>query len=503
MSRHGTLQTRLKLPALVALFTSLIVGCGAKPAAPEKTATPVAKAKAIPKLESQSAPQSTPIIESQSEPAVAAVEQPVREPPQPVFRPSDSRPRHDDEKLARAGIHKYVSKRLILYTDLAAEIARSLPAIMDHAYDAWEAYFGPLPPNRERTEFQMTGFVMVDRAKFVEQGVLPEDLPGFLHGRHRGQEFWMNDQADDYYRRHLMIHEGTHCYMTIVPNVMQPLVWYMEGMAEHFGTHAIDEAGRVRFRVFPDDKSHFAGLGRIRMIRDNVSQGTLRDLNAVLTLRSNEFLKNEPYAWSWALCHFLDSHPRYRERFRHVAEHVAGERPLAGFRKLFAADWNELADEWLLFATNLCEGYDLERSVIDFQPGRTLENGARATTDVAADHGWQPSGVKVVAGRTYHVTASGRFVVATEPKLWECEPQGVSIRYVNGHPLGMLAAVILSETPAKSAAENSLLMPVFIGREKSFVAPATGTLYFRINEFWNELADNSGRVRIVMESVEK
>ena len=47
-------------------------------------------------------------------------------------------------------------------------------------------------------------------------GLLPDNLPSFLNGRHRGQEFWLNDQDQDYYRRHLVIHEATHCYMTII-----------------------------------------------------------------------------------------------------------------------------------------------------------------------------------------------------------------------------------------------------------------------------------------------
>src|SRR5690606_6740812 len=66
-----------------------------------------------------------------------------------LLRASDDRPRHDDEKLAALGIRRYSSTRLILYSDVAPEKVRALPALMDRAYDAWVEYFGPLPPNRE------------------------------------------------------------------------------------------------------------------------------------------------------------------------------------------------------------------------------------------------------------------------------------------------------------------------------------------------------------------
>ena len=55
----------------------------------------------------------------------------------PVYRPSDSRPTHDDLKLAKQGIHSYESKRLKLYTDIDPKIAKRLPAYIDAVYKAW------------------------------------------------------------------------------------------------------------------------------------------------------------------------------------------------------------------------------------------------------------------------------------------------------------------------------------------------------------------------------
>lgn len=428
------------------------------------------------------------------EPAKAA-------PPEPVFRPSDQRKPHDDEALAKAGIRKYASRRLLLYTDIDPARAEALPPLMDRVYDAWEAYFGPLPPDREGTDFQMTGYIMADQERFRAAGLLPQDLPSFLHGRHRGAEFWMNDQADDYYLQHLMLHEGTHCFMTIVPAVMGSAHWYMEGMAELFGTHTTGADGAVTFRVLPARRELFPGLGRIRMVRDDVRGGRLQQLESIFKYFGDDFSKNERYAWSWALCEFLDAHPRYHDRFRRISSsgQISPRDPRAGFISVFHADWPDLNDEWQLFAQGLCHGYDVERAVIEFRKGTPVgKEGAKTT--IAADRGWQTAGVLLQAGEAYRITAEGRFTLAQEPKPWESEAQGVSIRYCDGRPLGQLLGTIrASEQPA---GEPSTMLQSFpIGRESVITPEITGTLYLRVNEFWNELSDNTGSLSVTISPV--
>ena len=183
-----------------------------------------------------------------------------------LLRKSDRRPPHDTQRYGRLGISRHDSRRLILYTDIPAQQAEHLPKLMDAAFDAWEAYFGPLPPDREGTDFQLTGCLMADQALFREAGLLPQDLPSFDHGRHRGQEFWMNDQPSDYYRAHLLLHEGTHCFTTCVEHGLQSQVWFIEGIAEHFATHRLGEKGGPQFRVLPESRGAYPNLGRIRLL---------------------------------------------------------------------------------------------------------------------------------------------------------------------------------------------------------------------------------------------
>jgi hypothetical protein len=529
--RHRSRLTNL----LLLLVLGISPGCGGPSPAPSSVATSTESTNAASRSgdeKSTAAPaidavtSSTPAQGEPGSPAVAAPERKSEtaqvQTTQPLYRASDPPPRHDDTRLAQLGILKYASKRLQLYTDIKPELARPLPELMDRAYDVMVEYFGPLPPDREGTEFVMTGYLMADKARFREAGLLTEDVPPFPHGRNMGTRFYMNDQPTDYYRRHLMLHEGTHCFMTAVQYPLRRRVWYMEGMAELFGTHRFDAGGRPYFGVMPHDRGQFANLGRIRLVEDEVREHPPRELSAVMELRPNDFLANPAYAWSWALCKFLDGHPRYHDQFRRMSHAATTGERTADWNTLFTTNRADLEEEWLLFGAGLCLGYDLARAAIEFRSGEPLRADRPASVEIAADRGWQSSGVAVEGGKTYQVTASGRFVIANanrpaspsgpaaapsaEPKKesdrpWESEPQGISFRYHAGRPLGMLLGTIRAAVQPTQPPRTTMLEVIPIGREVKFTAPVSGTLYLRVNDFWNELEDNSGRVGVQIREV--
>lgn len=414
------------------------------------------------------------------------------------YRPSDTRPQHNAAALAELGIQRYESKHLILYTDVTPAIARELPKLVDQLYVALENYFGPLPPDREGSTFQMTGYIMADKRVFRETGLLPEDLRGFHHGRHRGAEFWMNDQEFDYYRRHLMLHEATHCFMTITKRqITLPPVWYMEGMAELFGTHRIAPDGKAAFGVMPHDKDAFAGLGRITLVQTAIREGRFRTLDQVLNLTANDYSENEAYAWSWAICKFLDTHPRYRKRFRELGAAQTGSEFLKGFRDKFQSDWDELRTEWALFAHQLDEGYQIEPSAITFQAGEPLTpTKSQTSVPLKADQGWQSSGVLIEQGKKYHLTASGQFTLAQKPKPWVSTADGISFRYFNGQPLGKLVGCLNPHSATPDPAAFTMRQVFSCGADHTFIAPKTGTLYLRLNDDWSQLDDNTGEIQI-------
>lgn len=432
----------------------------------------------------------TPAESSQGQDSVAE----SRRIPEQIFRPDDVRPVHDDKKLAELGINVFESQRLKLYTDIEPKFARSLPGLIDQAYQALVDYFGPLPPSRSGAEFQMTGYLIGDEALFREAGLIPLDLPPFEHGRHRRNEFWMREQRFEYYRRHLLIHEATHCFMTVLPDVDAP-VWYMEGMAECFGTHRIDADGTARFRVMPTSPEDFAGSGRITAIRNDLAAGHGKAIGEILDFKAVEFLKTEQYAWSWGLSMFLNSHPRYRDRFRELGGYLQRNAFPTHFHKVFSPVAGELNTEWMLFSRNLQYGFDIERAAIEFLPGLPLDLAhPRHEVRIQSDRGWQSSGIHLEKDQICQLQAQGRFVLAQRPKDWVADAGGVSFRYFEGIPLGMLLGALHGDSVSADQPTDSMLRISPIGRSGVFKAREAGTLYLRLNDEWNSLHDNHGEV---------
>jgi hypothetical protein len=213
---------------------------------------------------------------------------------------------------------------------------------------------------------------MSDRRKFDALGLMPVGNDEFVNGISLGRELWLHDQPTAYYRRHLLLHEGTHVFMVSFLGGCGP-GWFMEGTAELLGSHRLDERyNRLTLRTMPQNREAVPMLGRIKLIQDALMADRALGLPAVMKISNRKQLGNEAYAWCWAAAKFLDSHPRYRERFRKLREHVRDENFNEIFRRTFAVDWDDLLAEWQAFVVTLEHGYDFERMAIDFDSGRPL-----------------------------------------------------------------------------------------------------------------------------------
>ncbi|MCA8997221.1 MAG: hypothetical protein KDA80_09545, partial [Planctomycetaceae bacterium] len=403
--------------------------------------------------------------------------------PEVIHRPDDDRPEHDYERLAKLGVQRYESPHFELLTDIDPAIAESLPPMVEQLFASFVDYFGELPPSRDGRVYQITGYLIGDMDRFAAAGLLPDDLPLFEHGRHRGQEFWMQDQEFDYYRRHLLFHEATHCYTMAMPGPYPP-TWYLEGVAELFATHRGNESGQLTFRVMPDESSDFRGLGRIEMIQDEIAAGRLLTLAQVGQLGNRAFSESRsiPYAWSWALCKFLDTHPRYQDRFRELARHLEGNEFTRLLATTFEPDRELIAAEWLEFARRLRLGTDITADAFQVVETRTWDE-RKTSLEVAAKLGWQSTGLVLASGVDYHLSASGEVVLAQDPKPWRSEPQGITIRYAAGVPMGRLLAGVVP-TSADGQKQFGSDFPVYaVGREGTLRLRAAGTLFLRVNDF--------------------
>lgn len=391
----------------------------------------------------------------------------------------------DEDRFRSAGIRAVETEHATLVTDSAASPAiDALPRLIDLAVPLWAARFGDATP----VDWRLRVYLIEDEVKFRSLGLWPEKSPDFPHGLSLGHEVWLRQQTSDYYRRHLLLHEGTHSYMSTRLGSCGP-GWYMEGMAELCGTHSWD--GRwgeqsLRLAVMPSSKETAPDWGRVRLVRDAVAAGRRLSIDAVRKIDNRVVLEAESYAWVWALCHFLDHHPAYRERFGLLPGSVTSDDFDRRLRRLYSEDRDRRDQEWRLFLETLCYGHDLQREAIQW----TVSPGPIA---VDADRGWQSTGRRVEAGQTYRIEAEGRFTIGAEPDgtPWPCEANGITLAYHAGRPLGELLATV--DAGAGAFAEWT---PIGVGA--NYTPPATGTLFLRLNDSPASLAENTGSVRVAV-----
>lgn len=417
----------------------------------------------------------------------------VREPQQQTAPPLVA-----EAAVAAHGIRKLSSASLALYTDCPANAdINRWPELFEQADAQWSKYFGRSDTSEPRR--QVRACLMVDQPRFEAAGLLPDDLPPkFIKekrtGYTRGNAIWVCGQAAAYYQRHLLFHEGTHSWMFAVFGTCGP-AWYMEGMAELLGTHSLVD-GKLELHCYPRARGDVPSWGRIEMVQNAAAAGRLLGLDAMLAMDPATVPGEEGYGWCWALTAFLDHHPRYRERFRRLPGEIQSTEFNSRVRELFADDWPQLNMEWLCFAASCEYGYDFERNVIDFDAGRALPAEGASVT-LRADRGWQSSGLRLEAGVEYRLAARGRYQVADKPRVWLCEPGGVTIRYYRGRPLGTLLAVVLPD-PLDAYQPSGLGSPRAIGLETTWTPAESGTLYLRINDSPAELADNAGELEVTV-----
>jgi hypothetical protein len=389
-----------------------------------------------------------------------------------------------------ASIREVKGKHFTLVTDVASSPAvDGLPDVFDQALPQWRTYF-QVDADKE-PDWQVTGYLIQSRERFEQAGLIPKDLPKFRNGFSHADKFWFNEQTSEYYRRHLMLHEGTHCFMVSFLGGMGP-PWYAEGMAELMATHRWS-GGKLTLNYYPRDVAEVPRLGRIKLVQDAFQEARALTLPKVMAYDDRAHLENEPYGWCWAAAAALDNYPRYRDRFRALAPEAAANDFTERLQTALGDDWPLAQEEWQVFIANIEHGYDFARMAIDFKPGAPLKAGA-ADVRVAADRGWQSS-VRLEAGHTYRLTASGRYQLAKEPQPWMCEPGGVTVEYYHGQPLGVLLAAVRSDR-ANPAKISPLIKPIVIGLTNELQVGESGTLYLRINDSAGKLADNSGSLRV-------
>jgi hypothetical protein len=141
------------------------------------------------------------------------------------------------------------------------------------------------------------------------------------------------------------------------------------------------------------------------------------------------------------------------------------------------------------FTDDIDYGYDFARSAIDWSAGRSIRGGERF--EVAAARGWQNSGISIAEGQSVGIEATGRCTLgAVGEMVIESEPDGISLDWYRGRPLGQLLVALWVDAPADGGRPR--FMVVGEGRRSRIGAAGAGPVYFKVNEPPGDLGDNRG-----------
>ena len=137
------------------------------------------------------------------------------------------------------------------------------------------------------------------------------------------------------------------------------------------------------------------------------------------------------------------------------------------------------------------------RPSISLLAGRCRRAGP--AVKVAADRGWQNSGLRLQAGKRYRLTASGRYQVGkTTQRLVVRAGRRIDPLLPGppaGHPPCRRPTGALPQSPADKG-PSALLRPLVVGLGATLSPPESGTLFFKINHSAGELADNAGELKV-------
>jgi len=240
------------------------------------------------------------------------------------------------------------------------------------------------------------------------------------------------------------------------------------------------------------------------MIRTAMEAGTAPSLDRILQYGDTAHRTDEPYAWSWAAMIFFSRNTRYRdilyENFLpNLRSHIGSEHKLTqDFKDQLEKQWPSIQAEWIAYVNELDYGFSPAYSLpkIELEEQKSITTAIKAT--IQSNRGWQPIGVRVTQGDRISFTSTGRIVVRKEsPQPWESEPQGISIQYYQGFPLGKLIGLVIPvDAPETDPNLTPRLKPFAIGKKLDWTAEKSGVLLLKINEASNQLFDNVGEYEV-------
>ena len=403
----------------------------------------------------------------------------------------------------RHGLYELVTPRLTLVSDIPFDDElKSWPSLIEQSLEQWQLYFGV--DAKRMAGWHVTAMLIGDRDRLSKLGML-DGVPGFDEGYQFGNKIYLREQPTVYYRRHLFLHEATHWIMwQLYGGGGSP--WFMEGMAEMNGTHALQN-GVLKLGVIPSSREKVSGWGRLRLIDETLNRGVAPSMSEILAFGNEREDHEIRYSWSWAATLFFTNHPKYGPILKKLYNNKLdySDSLSLAFKKQLAADWKDVQIDWNGFISDLDFGYDLERSRVVRQmipASKKNGNGDPESFQIATDRGWQSTGVMVGAGKPVRVACSGAYVLRKstdrDQQDWVVGPNGITYRFYRGNPLGCVIASVVSVGDMEQTRRWETIR---VGGDAIVRSEKPGELFFKVNEPSSGLWDNSGNVSVEISNV--
>ncbi len=398
---------------------------------------------------------------------------------------------------AEDGLVRRDGQYVRLTTDLASrEEAERLVESFDAAVPQWIEFWDL--SESDFASFRVDACVMRDPDRFRRQGLIPENLPDFPFGYAQGQQIWVRAQPSEYYTRHLMLHEGVHCFAFAAFGGAGP-TWYQEGTAELLATHG-GTGTELTVNRIPLNREQVPYWGRFKLMSEQRRGGSVPSLGTVMGYQPD--LKGDvgTYGWSWAATMLLHAYPEYREAFFAAARNGRIVGP--GFNRRLERTLGQqlpiLSARWRVMCNDLDYGFDWSRERVDLSIDDPIWDGRSLNAMVAADRGWQSVGVRVPSGVRLRIKASGEVTLARTTRPWTSQPPGITFQYHRGRPLGQLLLCVLPNATDFDAATIEPLPIVEVGDEATIDVPQFSWLLLRVNDDVGKLEDNQGRYEVTI-----
>jgi hypothetical protein len=384
-----------------------------------------------------------------------------------------------------------------LTTDLAsADQAQRLVESFDAAVPQWTEFWKLPADSVDR--WKVKAFVIGDKARFRREGLIPNHIPDFPFGYAWGDSVWVLAQQNDYYTRHLLLHEGVHALAFSQFGGAGP-TWFMEGTAELLAVHR-GQGATTQVNQVPRDRTAVAGWGRFTLMNQLRDQSRVPTIETVMRYAPSLNGNVETYGWSWAAAMMLDAYPAYRPVLQDAARR--GKEGPEFNRRLFQQvgqkNWPVLAARWRVMCHELDYGFDWSRQRLMIDASDPLWDEKQLQVDVAADRGWQSAGVRFAPGTQLQLTPGGRVELADQPKPWISEPPGVTIQYHRGRPLGQLLACLLPNATARGEWLQPLRV-VPVTEPTTLKIDQHSWLLLRVNDDPGAMDDNRGAYQVTID----